>query len=110
MKERMNIAVLGDRDSIYCYAALGMDTFPVSDPEEGRSTLEQLANRRYAVIYITEQLAEELEAELIRYRDQAIPAIIPIPGVTGGTGFGMKAVRQSVERAVGSDIIFGNDN
>lgn len=109
MKERMNIAVLGDKDSIFCFAALGMDIFPVTDPEEGRRILEKLAGMRYAVIYITEQLAEQLEAELIRYRDQAIPAIIPIPGVTGGTGFGMKAVRQSVERAVGSDIIFGND-
>ncbi len=109
MKERMNIAVLGDRDSIYCYAALGMDTFPVSDAEEGRRVLDQLADRRYAVVYITEQLAEQLEAELIRYRDQAVPAVIPIPGVTGNTGCGMRAVRQSVERAVGSDIIFGND-
>jgi len=109
MKERMNIAVLGDRDSIYCYAALGMDTFPVSDPEEGKHVLEQLAGRRYAVIYITEQLAEQLEAELLRYRDEAIPAVIPIPGVTGNTGCGMRAVRQSVERAVGTDIIFGND-
>ena len=50
MKERMNIAVLGDRDSIYCYAALGMDTFPVSDAEEGRRVLDQLADRRYAVV------------------------------------------------------------
>ena len=109
MKERMNIAVLGDRDSIYCYAALGMDTFPVSDPEEGKAILERLAGMRYAVIYITEQLAEQLETELLRYRDEAIPAVIPIPGVTGNTGCGMKAVRQSVERAVGTDIIFGND-
>ena len=109
MEERMNIAVLGDRDSIYCYAALGMDTFPVSDPEEGKAILERLAGMRYAVIYITEQLAEQLETELLRYRDEAIPAVIPIPGVTGNTGCGMKAVRQSVERAVGTDIIFGND-
>ncbi len=28
------IAVLGDYDSIYGFAALGLDTFPVSDLEE----------------------------------------------------------------------------
>lgn len=109
MKERMNIAVLGDRDSIYCYAALGMDIFPVTDAEEGRQTLERLAGMRYAVIYITEQLADQLETELVRYRDEAIPAVIPIPGVTGNTGCGMRAVRDSVERAVGTDIVFGGN-
>jgi len=109
MKERMNIAALGDRDSIYCYAALGMDIFPVSDAEEGKAALERLAGMRYAVIYITEQLAGQLESELIAYRDQPVPAIIPIPGVTGNTGCGMKAVRLSVEQAVGTDIIFGGE-
>ena len=38
-----------------------------------------------------------------------LPAIIPIPGVTGNTGMGIKMVKKSVEQAVGSDIIF-NDN
>ena len=26
------IAVMGDRDSIYGFAALGLDTYPVTDP------------------------------------------------------------------------------
>ena len=32
------VAVLGDRDSIYGFAALGLDTFPVTDPEEAAKT------------------------------------------------------------------------
>lgn len=32
-------------------------------------------------------------------------AIIPIPGVSGNTGLGMRMVKKSVEQAVGSDII-----
>ena len=87
------IAVLGDRDSIYGFAALGLDTYPV-----------------YAVIYITEALAAEIDEELDRYRSQRLPAIILIPGVSGNTGRGIAGVKRSVEQAVGSDIIFGNDN
>ena len=34
------IAVLGDYDSIYGFGAIGMDTFPVTDPEEGIKPLE----------------------------------------------------------------------
>jgi V/A-type H+-transporting ATPase subunit F len=37
------------------------------------------------------------------------PAIILIPGVSGNTGEGVKGVKGSVEQAVGSDILFGED-
>ncbi|MDO4489427.1 MAG: V-type ATP synthase subunit F [Eubacteriales bacterium] len=103
------IAVLGDRDSIYGFAALGLDVYPVTTSEEGGRTLRKLAEGEYAVIYITEALAAELEHELDRYRELPLPAIIPIPGVTGNTGMGIKMVKKSVEQAVGSDIIFGDD-
>lgn len=100
------IAVMGDRDSIYGFAALGLDTYPVKDTEEAAKTLKNLADGQYAVIYITEALQAELDAEIDRYVTSHLPAIIPIPGVSGNTGMGMRSVRKSVERAVGSDIIF----
>ena len=55
------IAVLGDYNSIYGFAALGLDTFPVEDPAEGKEKLNRLAAGEYAVIYITEQLAAQLQ-------------------------------------------------
>lgn len=100
------IAVMGDRDSIYGFAALGLDIYPVSDPLEGGKTLRTLADGNYAVIYMTEALAAQLETELDHYRSLPLPAIIPIPGVNGNTGMGIKMVKKSVEQAVGSDIIF----
>ena len=57
-------AVIGDRDSIYGFAALGLEVFPVTDSEMGSKTLRRLAEGEYAVIYITEALAAELEHEL----------------------------------------------
>lgn len=103
------VAVIGDRDSIYGFAALGLDTYPVSEKEEAAKTLKSLAENEYAVIYITESLQAELEAEIDRYITDYLPAIIPIPGVSGNTGKGIRNVKKSVERAVGSDIIFNND-
>ena len=103
------VAVIGDRDSIYGFAALGLDVFPVTNIDEGSQTLRKLSEGEYAVIYITEALAAELEHELDHYKELPLPAIIPIPGVTGNTGMGIKMVKKSVEQAVGSDIIFGND-
>lgn len=103
------IAVLGDRDSIYGFAALGLDTYPVNNEEEAAVKLKSLAEGQYAVIYITEALQAKLETEIERYRTKKLPAVIPIPGVSGNTGMGMLSVKKSVEQAVGSDIIF-NDN
>ena len=104
------VAVIGDRDSIYGFAALGLDTYPVSDPVDGSGKLRRIAESGdYAVIYITEALAFALREEVERYRLELLPAIILIPGITGNTGMGIGMVKKSVEQAVGSDIIF-NEN
>lgn len=103
------IAVLGDNDSIYGFATLGLFTFPVVTKTEAASTLKQLCEGPYAVIYVTEQTADMISAE-IEYFSKFSPAvIILIPGLHGNTGMGMKKVKKLVEKAVGSDIIFGND-
>ena len=103
------VAVIGDKDSIYGFSALGLDIFPVLDSNEGSKTLKKLSDGKYAVIYITENLAGQLEEELDYLRKFPLPAIIPIPGLTGNNGMGIKMVKKSVEQAVGSDIIFGGE-
>ena len=100
------IAVLGDYDSIYGFAALGLDIFPEEDPEEAAKKLHELAESGYGVVYITEKLAAEMDAAIEKYRERVLPAIILIPGVSGNTGQGTQSVRRSVEQAVGSDILF----
>ncbi|MCR5452282.1 MAG: V-type ATP synthase subunit F [Lachnospiraceae bacterium] len=102
------IAVLGDWDSIFGFATLGLDTFPISDPEEGARVLKELAESDYGIIYITEALAAKLDTHIQKYADRQLPAIILIPGASGNTGAGIAAVKRSVEKAVGSDIIFNN--
>ncbi len=102
------IAVLGNRDSIYGLAALGLDTYPTDslDQEEASKLLRRLAEGDYGVIYITEALQSVLFDEISRYRNKQLPSIIPIPGVSGNTGAGVAGLKKLVEQAVGSDIIF----
>ena len=99
------IAVMGDRDSVMGFKVLGLDVFPVTDPEEGRKTLHRLAREPYAIIYITEQLAFRINEEISRYKDQLTPAVILIPGKEGSLGIGMSKVSESVERAIGANIL-----
>ena len=100
------IAVLGDYDSVYGFATLGLDTFPVSTHEEAAETLNRLATGKYGIIYITEAWAEQLKQEILRYQEQITPDIIRIPGISGNTGSGVAGVKKSGEIAVGSDILF----
>ncbi|MDR1538533.1 MAG: V-type ATP synthase subunit F [Clostridiales bacterium] len=101
------IAVLGDHDSVYGFAAVGLDVFFAEEGPAAARRLRELVDGGYAVIYITESLFKFLEKDVSNYSEKAIPAIIPIPGASGNTGLGIERVRKSVERAVGSDMLFG---
>ncbi len=99
------IAVMGDKDSIYGFAALGLEIHPVEDEKTAAAQLRMMANKDYAIIYITEALAVKVQNEIDKYSQMSTPAIILIPGVVGNTGMGLFNVKRSVEKAVGSDII-----
>lgn len=99
------IAVLGDRDSVLGFKALGLDVFPAESTDEARTTLHTLATGDYAIVYLTEQLAAELMADVAKYKDSVTPAIILIPGKAGTLGIGMSSLKSAVERAVGANIL-----
>lgn len=99
------IAAVGDRDSVYGFAALGLDVYPVTDCEAAAKLIRRLAASKTAVIFLTEQLAAQIPEVLADYREAPIPALIPIPGVYGNNGMGMHAVKDAMIKAVGSDIL-----
>ncbi len=103
------IAVIGDRESIKGFLAIGFDIIECSNPEKAASILRNTAlTEDYSIIYMTEQAYAAAEKECKKYEEKQLPAIIPIPGITGNQGIGRKRLSRFVERAVGSDIIFGN--
>lgn len=99
------IGVIGDADSVLGFQALGLDVCPVEDLDQARQAIHRMAKENYAILYLTEQLAVKLPAELERYQDALTPAIILIPGKEGSLGIGMDNVKKFVERAVGADIL-----
>ncbi len=105
MANSYQIAVLGDKDSVMGFKALGLTVFPVDNVEQARHTLHQLAREDFAVVYLTEQFAAQMEADIARYKDELTPAVILIPGKEGSLGLGMANIKKSVERAVGADIL-----
>ena len=105
MANSYQIAVLGDQDSVMGFKALGLTVFPADTVEQARTTLHRIAKEDFAVVYLTEQFAAQMEADIARYKDELTPAIILIPGKEGSLGLGMANIKKSVERAVGADIL-----
>ena len=105
MAAAYSIAVVGDWQSVMGFRALGLDTYPVTAPEEAREIIHRLAKEDCAVIYLTEQLAAKLGDVIARYKDELRPAIILIPGREGSLGIGKDNIQRAIERAVGADIL-----
>lgn len=99
------IGVVGDKDSILAFKAIGIDVYPVIDVEEARKRIDRMAFENYAVIFVTEQLAQHLEETIERYNNKMIPAIILIPSNQGTFNIGKKRISDNVEKAVGVNIL-----
>lgn len=99
------IGVVGDKDSVLAFKALGIDVYPVSSVEEARKTVDTMAAKMYGVIFVTEQVAKDLDETIERYNREILPAIILIPSNQGTLNIGMKRISDNVEKAVGVNIL-----
>lgn len=99
------IGVVGDKDSVLAFKALGIDVFPVNCSDEARKTIDKLAMNDYAVIFVTEQAAQGIEETIERYTKQMLPAVILIPSNQGTLNIGMQRISNNVEKAVGINIL-----
>ena len=99
------IGVVGDKDSVLAFKALGIDVFPVVGADEARIAVDKCAKNDYAVIFVTEHVAQEIEETIARYNEELLPAVILIPSNQGSLNIGLKRISDSVEKAVGVNIL-----
>ena len=104
------MGAVGERDAVLCFKAVGMRVEPAATPEETARALFRLTREGVRVIFITETAAMQAPEALKRYQAESDIAIIPIPGSQGSTGYALRRVRANVEKAIGADILFGNND
>jgi len=102
-------AVIGDKDSILGFKALGVATYPVTGEEEISRVLNKVAREKYAVLCITENVAQQVMPQLKELNKKLLPAILLIPNNQGTLGLGMEQIRMNAEKAIGADILFGKE-
>jgi len=105
------IAILGPREQILGFAAVGARAIFADDFESAREKLfatkkaVERGDEKIGVLLVVEDFLAALSPEdYEKLSAGALPAIIPLPGLSGGSGFGNEKIRRIVEKAVGSDI------
>lgn len=105
MSYMYKIGVIGDKDSVLAFKALGVDVFTVSDKDSARKALDNAARDKYGIIFVTEQIASLIPDTVSRYDKEIVPAVILIPSNQGTLNIGMSRINKNVEKAVGSNIL-----
>ena len=100
------VGIIGDKDTVMGFLALGIDIFPAYSADEIKKTINRLAEREYAIVFFTEEASLQAKETIAKYKDMELPAIIVIPGISGSMGLGMNEVRESAKRAIGAGILF----
>lgn len=100
------IAVVGNKDSVFAFKAVGVDVRGASSADEAKNAVKKLAAEGYKIIFITEDLAEQTQDFLDRYKTKTYPAVIPIPKGGESTGYAMNGLKKDMEKAIGADILF----
>ena len=96
-------AAVGSYESIYGYAAAGMEIMPVGSAAECAETVKKAAASDFGVLFITEEYAYEPEVrEAIK---TPVPAVLVIPGAEGSSGRARAELHEMVEKAAGADLL-----
>jgi V/A-type H+-transporting ATPase subunit F len=103
------VAVVGDKDSVLVFKALGVAAFPVTNTEEANKALNRVQKEKYAVVFITEAVAREVQPTVEAMNRLPHPAVVLIPNNRGTTGLGMQLIKKNAEKAIGVDILFGKE-
>ena len=98
--------MIGDRDSVLLFKAVGLHVVAQSDPEKASRLIHQLARQDCKIIYLTEPLYQACQEAVQKYKSEPFPAIIPIPDSHGASGVAMAQIKANVEKAIGADILF----
>jgi V/A-type H+-transporting ATPase subunit F len=103
------VAVVGDKDSILGFKALGVVTYPVTDGEEAARVLSKIVKEKVAVVCITEPVAQKIMPQIQELNKKLLPAVVLIPNNQGTLGLGMMQIKKNAEKAIGADILFGKE-
>lgn len=100
-----DILVVGKRDSILGFKTVGLETLFWENREASVEELKQFIEEGMKIIFITENIFEEIQFLINAYSGKIYPVFVPIPDITGSSGVSAQNIRNLVIKALGTDIL-----
>ena len=98
------IGAIGNREAILCLQAVGVTIFPSRTHHEALKAFRFMVKQGFAIILVTEPVAEFIRDEIDEYQASTLPAVVVIPDNQGSRGVGLKHIEDAVIKAVGANI------
>lgn len=99
-------AVVGDIATCLPFRAMGVTAIVAEETEDLSGAVRELVKSgEYGAIFVTEAVSDSISDVIDETRYATLPSIILIPTVQGSMGKGRGAVRETMKRAAGRDIM-----
>lgn len=99
-------AVVGDIATCLPFRAMGVTAIIVEETKDLSAAVRELVKSgEYGAIFVAEEISEEIQDVIEEARYKTLPSMILIPTVQGSMGKGKGAVRETMKRAAGRDIM-----
>ena len=109
MENSEKVAVIGNIDNILVFKSVGCDVFAVDSEAKTRSALNK-ALQNYKVILISDDYAVFVEDIIKDSLLNTYPVVLIIPSGTNPSEYALNKISESVERALGVNILFDKEN
>ena len=100
-------AIIGDGESILVFKAVGVEPFAGKSALDAERVLSEIA-KAYKIIFITDDIAEQIDDKIKKYTDKSYPIIVSVPSKAGSNGYGDKKLIDAMEKALGINIFSAN--
>jgi len=100
------IKFIAPADLIAPLAALGIETYPAESKADAQLALENAAaGKDPALVFITERLAVDLQAQIEHLNRKPDMNVVLIPDNRGSTGLAAAQIDHLIKNSIGAEVI-----
>ena len=103
-EETKNIAVVGGREEVLPFLAIGAAVCIPKDRDAARKAVTDFAEKKHPVILVSDTLIREMEDILEMFSASTIPVITAIPGKPGEESYTDMRTTNMIRTAIGLDL------
>lgn len=99
------VAIVGEFDLIFAFAALGIKVFSPKNVEEAREIMEYINKENFALCFLDESLFKSLQEEREALSKEFCPVLVGFSDYRKITDYLEKMMREMAIKATGSDSL-----